>query len=146
MVVSGIFCIFAALTINIIIIIMTKRILSTMMLLTSLLGGAKALAANFPKALWFADTQKLYFVYDDVSYGTGGDRVTSYKGKTISDYWDGSRFDNRIYTSDNTIKSNCKYVVIEDNFSSAGMTSCWGMFMNLAALESITGLANINSK
>jgi hypothetical protein len=125
---------------------MIKRILSTMMLLTSLLGGAKALAANFPKALWFADTQTLYFVYDDVSYGTGGDRVTSYKGKTISDYWDGSRFDNRIYTSDNTIKSNCKYVVIEDNFSSAGMTSCWGMFMNLAALESITGLANMNSK
>ena len=122
---------------------MTKRLLSTMMLLTSLLGGAKALAANFPKALWFADTQKLYFVYDDVSYGTGDDRVTSYKGKTISDYWDGPQFNNRIYTSDNTIKSNCKYVVIEDNFSSAGMTSCWGMFQNMAALESITGLANM---
>lgn len=53
---------------------MTKRILSTMMLLTSLLGGSisTALAANSAKAIWRESNKTLYFVYDDNSYSEGG--------------------------------------------------------------------------
>ena len=128
---------------------MTKRILSTMMLLTSLLGGSisKALAANSAKAIWCESNKTLYFVYDDVIYSNNGTGNCTYDDNNITNYWTGTLVTDpnyRQYINDNTtngVVKNCKNVVIQDNFSSAGMTNCWGMFKGLAALESITGLA-----
>lgn len=128
---------------------MTKRILSTMMLLTSLLGGSisTALAANSAKAIWCESNQTLYFVYDNVSYSTDSSGNNTYDGYSITNYWEGTSVkeasgSGRCYTTSSVI-DYCKNVVIKENFSSSGLTDCWGMFKDFKELEYVEGLNNM---
>lgn len=119
---------------------MTKRILSTMMLLTSLLGGglltvsAQTMKA---KALWCGDegVKTLYFVYDSETYNAG-DTYKSYKITYRCDVVGG-------YTPYRNRKDECTKIVIEDNFAGAGLSDLSYMFSGFKELTSVEGLKNL---
>ena len=110
---------------------MTKRILSTMMLLTSLLGGSisTALAANSAKVIWCESNQTLYFVYDDVSYSKGG----YYNSILITDYYSSLTG----YVTYKQKNNTCTKIVIENNFADARLSNLSDMFSGFNALTSV---------
>ena len=115
---------------------MIKRILSTMMLLTSLLGGSisTALAANSAKAIWCESNKTLYFVYDDNTYSEGG----NYNSIPIT-------YCYNIYTGVTYIqkKGSCTNIFIENNFADARLSNLSYMFSGFNALTSVEGLKNL---
>ena len=121
---------------------MLKRLLITVMLLTSFFGGGTlTINADTAKAIWCEDVKTLYFLYDGNSYYG----VDTYDDHSITKYWEGTRVteaygSGRYYTE---VINNCKYVVVKDNFSSSGLTNCWGMFKDFKVLESVEGLNNM---
>ena len=124
---------------------MKKRLFLTMMLLSSLLGGSTlTISADTAKAIWCEDVKTLYFLYDGNSYYG----VDTYDNHSITNYWEGTRvteaYGSGRYYTESSVINNCKYVVVKDNFSSSGLTNCWGMFKGFKVLESVVGLNNLN--
>ena len=128
---------------------MLKRLLLTVILLTSFFGGGilTISAENTAKAIWCADNKTLYFLYDNVTYSTGSSGNNTYDGHPITNYWEGTRvteaYGSGRYYTESSVINNCKYVVVKDNFSSSGLTNCWGMFKGFKVLESVVGLNNM---
>ena len=123
---------------------MKKRLFLTMMLLSSLLGGSTlTINADTAKAIWCEDVKTLYFLYDGNSYYG----VDTYDNHSITNYWEGTRvteaYGSGRYYTESSVINNCKYVVVKDNFSSSGLTNCWGMFKGFKVLESVVGLNNM---
>lgn len=125
---------------------MKKRLFLTMMLLSSLLGGSVLTinaAANSAKALWCPENSTLYFLYDNVSYSTGSSGNNTYDGHRINTIYDGIYVTDASNRLTGQLSNSCKHVVIKENFSSSGLTNCWGMFKDFTVLESVEGLNNM---
>ena len=119
-----------------------------MMLLSSLLGGSvltiNAAAKYTAKALWCSDNTTLYFLYDNITYSANNNaNNNTYDGHRINTIYDGIYVTDASNRLTGQLSNSCKHVVIKENFSSSGLTNCWGMFKDFTVLESVEGLNNM---
>ena len=126
----------------------TKKILMTVMLLSSLLGGAgysSVLAAAKAYALWCEGNKTVYYVYGETAYAAGG----TYDGQTITKV-----YDNKITAWDDDcecedmdwdVVGKIKKVVFDASYSAARPTDLSWFFAEMGNLTTIVGLNYLNT-
>lgn len=126
----------------------TKKILLTVMLLSSLLGGAgysSVLAAAKTYALWCEGNKTVYYVYGETAYAAGG----TYDGQTITKV-----YDNKITAWDDDcecedmdwdVVGKIKKVVFDASYSAARPTDLSWFFAEMGNLTTIVGLNYLNT-
>ena len=114
----------------------TKKLLMTVMMLSSLLGGAGFASVHAAKAyaLWCEGNKTVYYVYGETAYAAGG----TYDGQTITQV-----FENKV--TESSIKSQVETVVLESSYCSSKPTNLTGLFSGMTNLTIITGLNNLDT-
>jgi len=127
----------------------TKKLLMTVMLLSSLLGGAGFASVHAAKAyaLWCEGNKTVYYVYGETAYAAGG----TYDGQTITQVVEGGRLfywineEEREYFLAEEPRLNAERVVIDASFKDFKPTDCSIWFEGMEKLTTIVGIKNFNT-
>ena len=130
----------------------TKKFLLTVMLLSSLLGGAGFSSVHAAKAyaLWCEGNKTVYYVYGETAYAAGG----TYDGQTITQvfndkiaYWveDEEEINGGYYDWDADITSQVQTVVLDASYCTSKPTNLACLFGGMSNLTKIVGLENLDT-